>query len=994
MSKFLLKNVWVLLLIALPMCAFAQEMTYSKLRDGKGISINMELKSYSISSLNSKGEEMHEITLSGIFIPNDEGMPNLPRISKLVAIPKGAEVSVSVKSMETESVQNVNIAPALRIQPITENPIMDYIKDNSVYSTNAFYPQNTYGVSEVTNLRGFDAVIVGITPFQYNPVTKELIVVTRMELDIEYIGGSNDYGDAKYRSPWFDPILRNNILNYEMIPDMKYGAKSAKDGTGCEYLIVIPNRDDFMPFAEQIKNFRTKQGIYTKIMRLDEMNVTTTTELKSFFHNAYDTWDIPPVAVLLMGDHNTNMALGIPAETISHEQQNDYGPCITDNQYADRTGDKLPEMVFARMSAETTAQMDVLVSKVIEYETQPCMMPSYYQNPITALGWQTERWFQICSEVVGGYWRQQGRTPVRINAIYSGTPNNSWSSNQNTSMVVNYFGPNGAGYIPATPSELGGWSGGTPAQVVTAVNNGAFALQHRDHGFENGWGEPAFQTNHINQLNNVGKMTYLFTINCLTGKFNHSSPCFGEAFHRYTYNGQNAGCVGFLGPTHVSYSFVNDTYAWGMYDLFEPNFLPSYGPSYGPANGPYIGYSGNWMPAFGNVAGKYFLYSSNWPYSGVNPYKVITYQMFTAHSDVFLRLFTEVPQPITVSHAEASVEGDTDFIITASEGTLIALTANGEILDVATATGEPQTMTIPATLLAETEINVVITGQNYLRYEAVVPVIPGDFPEPRNLQYTVEYVNHVLLNWDEPESKDLTVTGYNIYRNDELVNQEPIKGISNFTDIAPQNGEYKYAVTALYGVSGTFESELSNAVMVAIDGMCIPIPSAITVSETEELHFIISWAAPDYEGMELAGYNVFRNDEQINTEIIPAEELSFLDENIESETQYCYQVQVVYNDCEEEIISEKACLVLSIHDMIADNKFQIFPNPTNGKVTIEGNGLTRVELFDIQGRKLSEYLNVNERLDIDINNFDNGIYLVKLYSEHHITVTKRLVIIK
>jgi len=699
----------------------AQEMTYSKLRDGNGISIGLSLKSYEVTSLNHKGEVMNEIVLSGIFIPNEAGMPNLPRISRFVAIPQGAEVRVSVTSMETETLQNINIAPALKIQAIPEEPVMDYVKDQQIYATNDFYPQNPVEISEVISLRGINAIMVGITPFQFNPVTQELIVIHTIELKIEYVGGSRAYDDSKYRSPWFDPILKNAFLNYDVLPEITYSGKSHRDGIGCEYLIVIPNREDFRPLAEQIKEFRTKQGIYTKIMSLNEMGVTTTAQLKTYFHSAYNTWDIPPVAVLLMGDHNTNMAVGIPAETIYHPYN---GSCITDNQYADVTGDLLPEMVFGRMAAENEVQMAVLVSKFLEYETQPCMEPSYYQNPITALGWQTERWFQICSEAAGGYWRQQGKTPVRINAIYSGTPGNSWSSNQNTSMVVNVFGPNGTGYLPATPSELGGWSGGTAAQVVTALNNGAFALQHRDHGFENGWGEPAFQTNHINQLTNVGKMTYLFTINCLTGKFNNNSPCFGEVFHRYTYQGQNAGCVGFLGPTEVSYSFVNDAFVWGMYDLFDPNFLPTYG-YMGPHS---AAYSGNWMPAFGNVAGKYFLQQSSWPYNTGD--KAITHQMFTAHSDIFLRLFTEVPQAPEVNHEDIALTGVSDFYITANEGTLITLTAiiedELEILDVAVATGEMQTMNIPATLMPTTEINVVVTGQNFLRYESVVEVIPAE----------------------------------------------------------------------------------------------------------------------------------------------------------------------------------------------------------------------------------------------------------------------------
>ncbi|MCL2167935.1 MAG: C25 family cysteine peptidase [Lentimicrobiaceae bacterium] len=758
MKKFILLFLFFAFHAILVSTLFAQEITYNHLRDKNGISIHMGLQSYEISSLNYRGEDMHEINLSGIFIPNDEGMPNLPRMSKFIAVPKGAELRVSINSMETETFQNINLAPALRIQAIPEDPVIDYVKDERVYTTNEYYPQNPVEISEVTTLRGVNTVVLGITPFQYNPVTKELIVINNIDLNIEYIGGTREYDDPKYRSPWFDPILKNAILNYEVLPEMEYTAKNSKSGTGCEYLIVIPNREDFLPYAEQIKEFRTKQGIYTQIMKLEEMEVTNTTQLKAWFHNAYNTWDNPPVAVLLMADHNTNVALGIPAETISHPYS---GSCITDNQYADVTGNLLPDMVFGRMAAETEAQMAILVSKFMEYETQPCMDPAYYQNPITALGWQTVRWFQICSEVVGGYWRNQNKTPVRINAIYEGSPGSTWSSASNTSSVINYFGPNGTGYIPATPSELGGWSGGTPAQVVTAINNGAFALQHRDHGFENGWGEPAFQSNHISQLNNVGKMTYVFTINCLTGKFNHSSPCFGEVFHRYTYQGQNAGCVGFLGPTEVSYSFVNDVYAWGMYDLFDPEFMPTYGPNYGTNAGPHVGYSGNWMPAFGNVSGKYFLYSSSWPYNTGD--KNITYQMFTSHSDLFLRLFTEVPQQLTVNHQEVSLAGMSTFQISANEGALIALTAeidgNLEILDIATATGTIQDMMIPSTLLPTTEINVVITGQNFLRYEAVVAVVPAEGPYIIPIDYTV--VEEDILTYIS-ENSEISVTFKNV----------------------------------------------------------------------------------------------------------------------------------------------------------------------------------------------------------------------------------------
>ena len=56
-----------------------------------------------------------------------------------------------------------------------------------------------------------------------------------------------------------------------------------------------------------------------------------------------------------------------------------------------------------------------------------------------------------------------------------------------------------------------------------------------------------------------------------------SGECFAEKFHRYTYNGENSGALGIIAASEVSYSFVNDTYVWGMFDNMWPDFMPDYG---------------------------------------------------------------------------------------------------------------------------------------------------------------------------------------------------------------------------------------------------------------------------------------------------------------------------------------------------------------------------------------------------------------------------------
>ena len=791
-----------------------------KTRDGLHISYN--LGQMSLSQLNYRGEEMSEISISAIAIPNDAGKPNLPADSRMLAIPQGATANLRVVSFEKETLHNINIAPALRIQAESEEPDMNYVKDMDVYSKDAFYPAEPFVMGN-SYIRGVESVTVSITPFQYNPVTKDLVVYTQIELAIEFEGGNGHFGEDRLRSPYWDPILAAELLNYDQLPVIDYEARMQKwlrdSDKGAEYIIVTPNNNAWAEYANQLKDYRTRQGILTEVFRLDEMPATNTNQLKSWFHSAYNTWEIAPVAVCLLGDHGNDMGQYIPAEVVQHSYE---GTCITDNRYADVVGnDNLPDMVFSRLVAETPDQLPVFVGKQIEYEYgNPNMDPSFYTRPITALGWQTERWFQLCSEIFGGYMRNHGYDTNRINCIYQGTPGSQWSTAQNTNSVVNYFGPNGVGYIPSSPSELGGWTGGTPQQVVQAVNEGAFWLQHRDHGYEEGWGEPSVSNSHVYQMNNVGKMPFVMSINCQTGMFDYTGSnhtCFAEAWMRRTYNGENAGAVGVLCPTQVSYSFVNDAFVWGVYDLFDGEFMPTYGP--------YADNTGNWMPAFGNVAGKYFLAQSSWPYNSDD--KDITYTMFTAHCDAFLRIYTQVPQVMDVVHPEVVIAGLGEISITAPEGCMISLVKEGleggwEILAVTEATGNQQTIEF-APQVPPTEIHLVVTGQNYLRYEAVMRVIPDSGP------YIV-YDNKVIHDQnnnqqlDFGETIDLDITLKN-------VGNDPMEA---FEAVLESQSEY---ITITNGVA-QYESIAPNATQTVANAFSFTV--ADNVPDNTSNHFTIT----------------------------------------------------------------------------------------------------------------------------------------------------------
>lgn len=686
------------------------------------------VKEFSMNEKEVNGEIWTSLSLPGVFIPGDEGYPDLPGSARYIAIPQGSKAEYRIKNYRTERFRDIDVAPAPNIPMDRDNTPLSYSKKPEVYQNNAFYPESPVILSEPFKIRGVDVVELGIRPFQYNPVTKELLVYRDLEVEVVTSGGNAYYGEDRLRNRHWDRILDNTIMNSSVLPDIDYSSrKPSSKGTDYEYIIICPDDPIFISYANQLRDFRTKQGIETGVVTITEIGGNTESAIETYINNAYNNWSVPPAAVLLLADYASEGAGG---GIFAPEFPDTYYPMVSDNFYADvdtSDGKALPEIVFGRIVAQNETHLQTMVSKIINYETSPPTSASFYNNPITALGWQTERWFQICSEAIGGFMTKElGKSPVRINEVYEGNPTvDPWSTALNTSQVTGYFGPSGRDYIPSTPQELGSWTGGDANDIAAALNNGAFMLLHRDHGITYGWGEPAFTTTNIDMLTNTD-LSFIFSMNCQTGMFDYTSEVFAERFHRYTYNGQNAGALGVIAATENSFSFVNDALAWGTFDYIYPDFMPDYGPS--PTN------NDEFMPAFAMVSGKYFLDYSSWPSNPTE--KEETNYLFHMLGDPYQVVYSEVPQNLTIVTQEV-FEGENIFYISADLGANIALVVNGEIIATGTGTGSVTGITIPPQTY-QTNIILTVTKQNYFRYETTIEVgvpltnIGGSYSIDRN----------------------------------------------------------------------------------------------------------------------------------------------------------------------------------------------------------------------------------------------------------------------
>ncbi len=705
------------------------EQGYTVLQqDNNTMRVNFSIEQFNLSALDINGQEYLKTELPGVFLPNDEGYPDLAGMGRFIALPNGATAHINIINQRIETIENVEIAPAPRIPKVTDDGPLYYEKNQEVYATNAFYPAEPIKLSEQTEIRGINSVVLGVTPFQYNPVTKELRVIRDVEIEITFEGGDGQFGDIAYRNPMWDHILTDMFINQEMLPTVDYAARATqtRNSGEYEYVIIIPDNPVYQQWADSLKRFRNQQGILTGVVKVTDIGGNTVGAIESYVNDAYQNWVTKPVAFLLIGDYGTSGDNCIVSPIWD-------GYCVSDNIYADVNADELPDVVFARMTAQNADHLETMVTKVLNYERNPSTNSDFYNNPITACGWQTERWFQICAETVGGFWKNElGKEPVRINEIYSGSPGSSWSTATNTATVVDYFGPNGLGYIPASPSTLGNWSGGNSSDINNAINSGAFMLVHRDHGMETGWGEPSYTNSNLSGLNN-DDLPFVFSINCLTGKYNWSGECFAEAFHRH-----EKGCVGIMAASEVSYSFVNDTYVWGMMDNMWPDFDPGYGGNDFDMN--FI------RPAFANAAGKIYLHASNWPYNTNN--KPVTYHLFHNHGDAYLSVYSEMPQTLNVQHAGLLPAGVNSYQVQAPSGAQICLSLNGEIIGRGFGAGGPVTINIEPQQPGN-NVLLTVTKQNYYRYQEslLVAGAPAQAESPQPANNKIGVAPFTVFSW-------------------------------------------------------------------------------------------------------------------------------------------------------------------------------------------------------------------------------------------------------
>ena len=452
------------------------------------------------------------LSADGAGITSEIGKPELPVIRFSLWIPEGDRPVVSIQSQESIEIPLSTVGfthPVYPVQPPVEKvpgalERAVFQIDRTVYSTNTWQFTTNIQLGEPGWLRGYRFVEVTLYPVNYNPVENSLKITRQMTLKVTVPHPDLAATDAmfeRYNSPVFHQLAQSVFLNGQEVDDIP--------ALDIGYLVICDpiflTNADLLEFV----NWKHAKGYHTTLVSTATTG-TTTTAIKTYIQNAYNTWLIPPDFVLFVADADIIPNwVGIGADNPP-----------TDLNYAMLSGsDYLPDIYLGRWSVSTPTQLQYIEDKTLNFEQ------------VLWTGNNTwEKWATFMAS----------------------TDNYTVTEGTHNYVITNYLVPRGYQYDRLYVHTYSA----TPAQVSAALNAGRSLFIYSGHGAETYWADgPVFYQSDIrNSTNTVYPVVNSFA--CLTGNFAYSSECFGETWIR-----DDHGAAVFIGSSVTSY--------WDEDDILE-----------------------------------------------------------------------------------------------------------------------------------------------------------------------------------------------------------------------------------------------------------------------------------------------------------------------------------------------------------------------------------------------------------------------------------------
>ncbi len=643
----------------------------------------------------TKGGDFAWLSMPNTVIGGNEGDPQIPVVNQLIAVPVGAEPTITVTSYSTKeyNLTEMGIKTLIPRQPSVrkdKNPDeVPFVKNEAAYqSTRGFKSEPTATVKVEGTMRGVRLGKMTIEPVSYDPVNNKIRVFNDIEVEVSFNGA-----DAKATedllidtySPYFD-IVYKQLFNGRAVTSV-YDEHPDLYSTPVKMLVVTTSTYANSTAFQNWLTWKKQKGIDVDIYTVTSS--TSSSTIRSGIQSRYNTNH--PSFLVIVGDETVVTYYQL------WDYDSSYGDAATDLEYASVDGDIYHDMFISRMPVSSTTELGNLVNKILTYEKYTMSDPSYLDETLLIAGWDSN-----ATAVIG-------------------TPTIQYASNYyfNSAHGIN-------AHVFCTTA-----SGQTTC--YNYINNVGF-VNYTAHGDIQKWHDPQFTNSNVNSLTNNDKYFWAMGNCCLTANFKNSSnsqTCFGETMVRAA----NKGAFGYIGSVPESLWYEDYYFALGATNTFGQ--MPTQSQT---ATGAYdalfddTGFNTlNSVPYIGDIAVSYAS-SGNYEISGENgaTYEEYYWRAYQCFGDGSVMPYLKNPAANTVSHNSQIVAGTSSFRVNADSRSYVSITVNNEIIGVAAVPANATYVDVPFTTtpVAGTTAMIVVTRNQRQPYiNAEVPVINNSAPQ-------------------------------------------------------------------------------------------------------------------------------------------------------------------------------------------------------------------------------------------------------------------------
>ena len=656
------------------------------------IILKNSISNFTIDEVKTIKGDFFSLNIANYTSESKKGMPKLPFYHQLIEIPTGAEIEIQILSQKTKTIDlddygNLKLLPNQPSISKSEDPSkLPFHYLENIYAKNEFISSPIAFVEKLGNMRSRTIGNLKLSPFSYNPVTNELIVITEITVKIAFKNTNTVLQrelKKKYSSELFDQAFKNIIHSKEV-------AATREQIVTYPTTYVIVSDPMFESTLQPFVDWKTQKGF--KVIEAYTNNSAvgnTTASIKAYLQNLYTTASAnnpAPSYVLFVGD--VDQIPSFPGTEGEH---------LSDLYYCeyDGSGDYFPEVYYGRFSANNVTELQPQVDKTIEYEKYLFPDDSFLNNVIMISGVDASM------------------APIHGN----GQINYGTSTYFNSGNGINC----NTWLYPAS-------EGPVESDIKAAFNNGSSFVNYTAHGYEEGWADPAFDVSEAAGLTNAHKYPTMIGNCCLTNTFT-TPTCFGEGLLR----AENKGAIGYIGGSNVTY--WDEDYHWGT--GFKAITL---NPVYDAAN---LGAYDCLFHSNGEATANWFVTQAQMIFAGnlsvtasASTFTPYYWEVYHLMGDPSLMTYITEADPMLVTHVATEVVGITSVNVQAEPHAYVAITVNGELLDAKyTGNGSNVTLSFNAVNTIET-LKIVVTKQNKQPYFGNVQLI-----SPSNTPYIVLYSN-------------------------------------------------------------------------------------------------------------------------------------------------------------------------------------------------------------------------------------------------------------